>query len=67
MRKVIISNFQDFFQRGPERPFSMLAELEHRALTSQGILSNISIGNCIFVFKGVKHHLNDQIIIYTFV
>jgi len=67
MRKVIIANFQDFFQRGADRPFSMLAELEHRVLTSQGIPSNIQIGNCIFVYKGVKHHLNDQIIIYTFV
>jgi hypothetical protein len=67
MRKVIVSNFQEFFQRGADRPFSMLAELEHRVLTHNGIQSNISIGNCIFVYKGVKNHLNDQIIIYTFV
>lgn len=67
MRKIIISNFQDFFQRGPERPFSMLAELEHRVLTLNGMHGNIQIGNCVFVYKGVKHHLQDQIIIYTFV
>jgi hypothetical protein len=66
MKKMILANLKEFFEKGTFRPFNTLAELEHEVLKSSSLITEITIDDCIFTLKGMKNNEGEQVIIYNF-
>lgn len=66
MKKMIVSNLKEFFEKGTYKPFNTLAELENEVLNCNSLLPELNIDNCFFTLKGMKNNEDEQVIIYHF-